>query len=170
MRGMTNFILHLSDEFPLLIQASLGRLLELMSFWRARIHEDLADFDAPRVKRSHRTEELKKNSFHQTQEATEFRGSVIDSVPVDVTLYSILFDSPDKNKWARCLSELVKYVAVICPSSVQEAKLQVIHITPTEMGGKAHKLLNTDKMLPLWLLIQRSRREEFRVHVSNIYC
>lgn len=42
--------------------------------------------------------------------------------PPDATLEVMLFENHDKNRWARCLSELVKYGALLCPHSVQEAK------------------------------------------------
>lgn len=80
MRGMSNFILRLPDEFPLLIQTSLGRLLELMRFWRACLSDDKIEHDTMDVKRLQRNEGLKKSSFRQPQEAIEFRASEIDAV------------------------------------------------------------------------------------------
>lgn len=81
MRGMANFILRLPDEFPLLIQTSLGRLLELMRFWRACLIEDRLENDVHDEKRTvQRTDGFKKPSFHQSGEVVEFRASEIDAV------------------------------------------------------------------------------------------
>lgn len=79
MRGMANFILRLPDEFPLLIQTSLGRLLELMRFWRACLSEDKVRDDKA-GKRVQRNEGVKKSSFYQSGEVIEFRSSEIDAV------------------------------------------------------------------------------------------
>lgn len=74
MKGMANFILRLPDEFPLLIQTSLGRLLELMRFWRACQADDKI------ARRVQRNEGFKKSSFYQSGEAIEFRSSEIEAV------------------------------------------------------------------------------------------
>ncbi|KAL0431806.1 UNVERIFIED_CONTAM: hypothetical protein Sradi_0806600 [Sesamum radiatum] len=178
MRGMANFILRLPDEFPLLIQTSLGRLLELMRFWRACLSDDKIERDALDAKRLQRNEGLKRlgilhwscsvvcvlyDKTYENLPCLERPDHILKNEAEPILIIdvleengSILFESPDKNRWARCLSEIVKYAAELCPSSVQEAKLEVIqrlaHITPAELGGKAHQSQDTDNKLDQWLM------------------
>ncbi|XP_022725396.1 uncharacterized protein LOC111281884 isoform X2 [Durio zibethinus] len=217
MRGMANFVLRLPDEFPLLIQTSLVRLLELMRFWGACLIDDKLEQDAQESKQMvPRNSGFKKSSFHQSAEAIEFRASEIDAVgliflssvdsqirhtalellqcvralrndirdltlrdqpdhiiryeaepifiidvleehgedivqscywdsgrlfdyrresdaiPPEVTLQSIIFESPDKNR--------------------VEVLQRLAHITPAELGGKAHQSQDVDNKLDQWLM------------------
>ncbi|XP_022735431.1 uncharacterized protein LOC111288700 isoform X2 [Durio zibethinus] len=217
MRGMANFVLRLPDEFPLLIQTSLGRLLELMRSWRACLIDDKLEQDAQDAKRMvQQYNGFKKSYFRQPGETIEFHASEIDAVgliflssvdsqirhtalellrcvralrndiqdltlreqpdhniryeaepifiidvleehgddivqscywdsgrlfdyrresdaiPPEVTLQSIIFESPDKNR--------------------VEVLQRLAHITPSELGGKAHQSQDVDNKLDQWLM------------------
>ncbi|KAD7479458.1 hypothetical protein E3N88_02594 [Mikania micrantha] len=232
VRGMMNFILRLPDEFPLLIQTTLGHLLYLLRLWRSCLLDENIKHDAPHAKYVQINLRSKKSSFNH-EEPIEFHASDIDAVgliflsstdgqirhtalellrcvrdirndiqncllcdkvdidkdaaepilmvdvyeeneddivqscywdsnqesdvaPPDATLEVMLSDNHDKIRWARCLSELVKYGALLCPSSVQEAKVQITKrlalVTPVELGGKAHQIQDADNKLDQWLM------------------
>ncbi|THU63128.1 hypothetical protein C4D60_Mb01t12460 [Musa balbisiana] len=81
VRGMANFILKLPDEFPLIIQTSLGRLVELMRLWRACLSDELSMNDAQAIKRSSLGgDKVNGSPFLQSADLSEFQTTEVDAL------------------------------------------------------------------------------------------
>ncbi|XP_064993681.1 uncharacterized protein LOC135629734 isoform X2 [Musa acuminata AAA Group] len=81
VRGMANFILKLPDEFPLIIQTSLGRLVELMRLWRACLSDELSMNDAQTIKRSSLGgDKVNSSPFLQSADLSEFQTTEVDAL------------------------------------------------------------------------------------------
>jgi hypothetical protein len=81
-----------------------------------------------------------------------------EPVPADVSIFGVL-EGGDQGRWGRCLSELVKYVAALCPASCQGARLEVVArlstITPVDSFGKPTPYtysLESDSKIEQWHL------------------
>lgn len=82
MKGMANFILRLPDEIPVLIQTSLGRLVELLRLWRACLSDERLSYDTQNAKRSGLGNNVISRSLTSQQpgETIEFRTSEMDAI------------------------------------------------------------------------------------------
>lgn len=81
VRGMATFILKLPDEFPLLIQTSLARLVELIHLWRACLSEELLTNDARNIKRSDLGDDkVNRSPFFQFPDLSDFRTTEVDAL------------------------------------------------------------------------------------------
>ncbi|RWW23862.1 hypothetical protein BHE74_00018705 [Ensete ventricosum] len=81
VRGMANFILKLPDEFPLIIQTSLGRLVELMRLWRACLSDELSMHDAQTIKRSSLGgDKVHSSPFLLSADLSEFQTTEVDAL------------------------------------------------------------------------------------------
>lgn len=79
VRGVMNFILRLPDEFPLLIQTTLGHLLDLLRLWRSCLLNENIEHDASHAKHVQMNLRSKKSSFSHG-EPIEFHASEIDAI------------------------------------------------------------------------------------------
>lgn len=84
-------------------------------------------------------DEIVAGAFFDTGKWTEVLRHEGEPVPADASIVGVL-EGGDKGRWGRCLSALVKYVAQLCPSSCQGARLEVVArlstITPVDSFGK----------------------------------
>eukprot|EP00850_Spirogloea_muscicola_P016988 SM000142S00502 [mRNA] locus=s142:28293:45159:+ [translate_table: standard] len=76
-----------------------------------------------------------------------------EPAPADVTLRSVL-EGPDRARWARCISELVKHVAELFPAAVMGARLEVAArlaaISPTDTAMRERSSYDDGK-IEQWL-------------------
>lgn len=105
VRGMVNFILRLPDEFPLLIQTSLGHLLDLLRLWRSCLSDENIEHDSSNAKHVQIKQRSKRSSFNHG-EPTEFHASEIDAI-------GLIFLSSAESQIRHTALELLRCVRAI---------------------------------------------------------